>query len=1110
MPQNISAELSLERLMGLLDSPCETPTLDFKETLDLTQGRDRVEFAKDVLAMANSGGGHIVVGVEDTTRRRVGIDNEVSAILREAKTVNDKLKKYSGGFVKVLVAQHDVEDSTKGSVRLALIHIPGAAAKIPAQDDGVFPDPVNPAKQKWLFRKGDVYVRKGDESVKVETPEDLQLMRVGLELGIDVAGDIVRSYTQRLGKYFLREIPQLRSSEGLNEMCGESLLQILLAPKNFLLLGPSGSGKSLHLKHFCVAALSQNELPILVPSGRYKGEDLFRLVDLAVAPFSTADSRTLCSAASISDFRIVLVIDGLNECHTYLEQLAKEIHAFRLRYPSRLLMVSQPDVIPAGEFECERVFMAPLTPTQKRFVYCYYARIAVTSEVDYLCQGFSNGYDLALAGRCHDTKNASFTRLELYDRYCRDSLPKGAETVLTALLRGIAGAMGQEVTNFWPRDKFEQYAEKFLAQHAASFGLLDELKSSRLVGLTNDSFSFEHDLLLDYFRAEQMRREFVVADSLAVELAKPRNQSLVPFILTRQTKDALHPLFSSILKVETLREIILGRCGDAARQALISDCKKVYSAALADLGALTLDFTHDKAEPKTLSLWSISPRSNREWTPYEILLCDAIAISLDDYELQKGFLELLDQTQSALRVKAEETAHQSGVSFSNVWQVVVGQMGWFASKQQPFFRITGSLRRSLMASRELREFSLQDQLWTRIERDSEDHFSLAILLDGMTYCQPDHHDLKLYITLARMAWESKIYHLRLNALHLIQSLRWRPNDLRPEELQMIRELLVHFETRNMLLNSSLLELQSIYGVYEPPVSVDEAVAEMEAVIAEFAKGIELKPGRELFNRAYGVLSNIFEDIYQGAYNEAFDSLELTDKATLLCLAAQAEHAGFLMVWILSELLRYGGEFAKPIFKQIASHIDGDSNSPQEAAAAYGLAVRGCAQLMNAPPMYTGPDTPEHKAWQTIGKILFGVYRNRRETDTTDNRTARLWDQLVGDEALAAIDVLYSLDSGLKLGYTETPDKVDLVTLYPAEIETLLIQGLRHRASLTSIFSCFARGGNRNEDLALFAIKELGRIGHESVILVLQDVSDDSRLGAEAIAAIRRIRESSRS
>ena len=51
-------ELTFARLQELLKFGCETQSHDFKVTLDLTIDRDRVEFAKDVLAFANAGGGH--------------------------------------------------------------------------------------------------------------------------------------------------------------------------------------------------------------------------------------------------------------------------------------------------------------------------------------------------------------------------------------------------------------------------------------------------------------------------------------------------------------------------------------------------------------------------------------------------------------------------------------------------------------------------------------------------------------------------------------------------------------------------------------------------------------------------------------------------------------------------------------------------------------------------------------------------------------------------------------------------------------------------------------------------------------------------------------------
>ncbi len=741
MSDEVAAELSFNRLMNLLHAPCETAHLDFKETLDLAQCRDRVELAKDVLAMANSGGGDIVVGVEDATRRRVGIDEKVAASLRDAKIVNDQLRRYCGGYISVLVARYEIPDQARSSVRVALIHVPAAPAKVPAQDDGVYPDPSNPKKQKWVFRRGDVYVRKADQSTKVETPEDLQLVRAGFEISMEAAREIVQTYTQRLEAYLIRALPPLLANEGPHEMCGQSLIRTLLASRDVLLLGPSGSGKSIHLKHACLTALRENELPLLAVGGRYKGEDLFQFVEHAIAPFSTEDAETFFKATSVCGMRVVLMFDGLNECQPYLEDFAREIQAFRLRCASRLLLASQTDLLDKLGFDCERIFIAPLTAPQKRFIYCYHARIAQTTEVDYLCQSFSNGYDLRVAGQCHDPRSANFTRVELYDRYCRDSLPQSGATVLTALLRDIAGRMGHEVTNFWPRDDFERHAEGFLSAQTASLTHLDQLKSCRLVSLTDDIFSFEHDLLLDYFRAEQVRRDLVSPDQLALELAKPKNQSLIPFLLPRYTEgSSLRALLRAVLQPEALREVLLGRCGEAPRQALIANCKELFSAAASDLTEVTLNFSDEKPEPARLSLLSLTLHSPRAWMPYEVLLCDAIAISLDDHELQKGFIELLDLTQWTLREKAQEIAHRSAMPFNSIWAVVVGQLV-FSSHQLPFLRITASLQQSLMRARRQGTFTLQDQLLARINRDPTDHFSLAVLLDGLTYCQPDARDI---------------------------------------------------------------------------------------------------------------------------------------------------------------------------------------------------------------------------------------------------------------------------------------------------------------------------------------------------------------------------------
>jgi len=52
----------------------ESSELDFKERVRMTTEREKAELAKDVSALANTRGGHIVFGVEDYSMRQVGID----------------------------------------------------------------------------------------------------------------------------------------------------------------------------------------------------------------------------------------------------------------------------------------------------------------------------------------------------------------------------------------------------------------------------------------------------------------------------------------------------------------------------------------------------------------------------------------------------------------------------------------------------------------------------------------------------------------------------------------------------------------------------------------------------------------------------------------------------------------------------------------------------------------------------------------------------------------------------------------------------------------------------------------------------------------------------
>jgi hypothetical protein len=134
----------------------ENAALDFKSRFEPQQTADWCELIKDVIAMANSGGGRIVIGVNDDGSPS-GAD--VAAFLGlDSADVSNKLHKYT---------EEHFSDFTMSAAILAgktVAILDVRAVRFPI----VFSAPGNyeiaPGKQKTAFGKGTIYFRHGSKS----------------------------------------------------------------------------------------------------------------------------------------------------------------------------------------------------------------------------------------------------------------------------------------------------------------------------------------------------------------------------------------------------------------------------------------------------------------------------------------------------------------------------------------------------------------------------------------------------------------------------------------------------------------------------------------------------------------------------------------------------------------------------------------------------------------------------------------------------------------------------------------------------------------------------------------------------------------------------------
>jgi hypothetical protein len=154
-----------EVLKRALQVKRESRRLDFKESFDPSRTGDWCEIVKDLVAMANSGGGCLVFGVRDDGN---AAETTVDAILSlDPAQITDKVSKYTG-------AQFDgfeVREGQREGRKVAVVLVRGAEFPLPFSKAGNYDR--GDGRQTTSFQPGTVYFRHGAKS-EPGTAEDIR------------------------------------------------------------------------------------------------------------------------------------------------------------------------------------------------------------------------------------------------------------------------------------------------------------------------------------------------------------------------------------------------------------------------------------------------------------------------------------------------------------------------------------------------------------------------------------------------------------------------------------------------------------------------------------------------------------------------------------------------------------------------------------------------------------------------------------------------------------------------------------------------------------------------------------------------------------------------
>jgi len=176
-----------ELIQRALSAKRESKNFDFKGECDLAIPGAWCEIIKDIVAMANTGGGVIVVGL-DNGGQPTGKD--VSAILAlDSATIADQIHKYTG----IHFADIDVVEKTKSGNHVAIITVEPVSIPIVFTKPGTYK--IDEKTQKNAFSAGTVYFRHGAKS----EPGNSEDLRASIERQLE---SIRKSWLKGVRKVF--------------------------------------------------------------------------------------------------------------------------------------------------------------------------------------------------------------------------------------------------------------------------------------------------------------------------------------------------------------------------------------------------------------------------------------------------------------------------------------------------------------------------------------------------------------------------------------------------------------------------------------------------------------------------------------------------------------------------------------------------------------------------------------------------------------------------------------------------------------------------------------------------------------------------------------------
>jgi hypothetical protein len=833
-----------------------------------------------------------------------------------------------------------------------------------------------------------------------------------VRMSLDQAESIIQKYCTEINYTYKELVTHFVPGEWLINgepvLLNNNTVDILLT-SNIQIVGGSGRGKSLFAKTVATKVIGEEKVPIIIEAIQYVKQ--INPDGEKGGGFTSFSFREIDEACLLLDKRVVLIVDGYNECPPGLTvKLNLWILAFANRHNATVLITTQHLITGLDDLSMLTVEVPVPGIQLKLNIAKINANDVNISRINPLLAAVKTGLEARLIGEIAERISPNSSRYEIFDLYARHRLGQNSQQGIS-FLSLTAKYLCDRITFSLSTRDFDRLMSN---QQTTEY-----LFESQLLVNRGGRVYFGHELFFNAFSAEAVVRESSGdPDKLVRALSLPKHKDQSSLILGAIDD---YPLLDSVLKevkdFNVIASCLFGDCGAYAKEWAERKCYNLFSELNSEVGQLRFEI-RDVAPKKTgpsavetlMHRVLIEESSKYKWSEQETVFIHSLPLALINGKCVEEVFELFRLTDSLLekefrRLRPE--AFEKGVSLrSNIFQEAYIGI-W--SRATSASRILANFNSGGWSLMELKPSPLLlDYLKIRIQANDLTNGQLYLLLELVRLLGFRHPEWKGLIAPVLPRWLSEPwkfypYHLKnalLDAAHYSDGMTIEQR----EELIRVLEGLLEIERGNFMLPTSIFEALQSLGALEK-----DELEYQEVVRAELANIFSEENGRVNREDAFAFYQKTFDHPYMGAYCEILNELSQPDVKKLYNMsvkgAATREYT-FGLPYALYRLAVFEDPTTADSFLPFIRLPFKQANMPQEAVETFKLAhiVLGWMGKAISFSHNTILDPPS-AALKAYGEIIYWLNRRDLIVDRRIQYTSKAWDVLLDHDKGASAGVL---------------------------------------------------------------------------------------------------------